>query len=186
MAEATTPFTTTQDSIARHRRTYFFMQMRILILGAICITLTAQVFLDRQIIAMIVTAIIFDLLRTLDGIRLHRLISGQWTSDYLRSVLDYFIAATPRRWLEYALLALPANALLTYLLHAADFAELNNLATLTMAYTQDAINIIQQEASELRASAMSFALNFGFTGALEYVAARWLFAKRRIKIKKKS
>lgn len=186
MAEATAPFTTTQDSIAKHRRTYFFMQMRMLILGAICITAAAQFFLDRQIVAMVATAIVFDLLRTLDGFRLHRLISGQWTSDYLRSVVDYFIAATPRRWLEYALLALPANALLTFLLHGGEFETLNNLATLTMAFIQDAMGAIRQETSELRAGAMSFAVDFGFTGVLEYLAARWLFAKRRVKIRKKS
>lgn len=185
MAEATAPFTTTQDAIAKHRRTYFFMQMRMLILGAICITVSAQFFLGRQIVAMLATAVVFDLLRTLDGFRLHRVISGQWTSDYLRSVIDYFIVATPRRWLEYALLALPANALLTLALHPADFDALNNVATLTMSFAQDVLAAFGQQVSELKAGAATSTVNFGITGVLEYLAVRWLFVKRKLKVQKK-
>ncbi len=186
MAEATAPQLNPQELIARHRVSYFFMQMRVLMIGTVVIVVAAQFFLDRQFIAMVCAAIAFDLYRPIHATVLHRQIHGRWYDEHLAALYEYYWASTPRRWLEYVLLALPANALLTYALHSSDFDTLNNAATLTMAFIQDALGAVRQETSELRAGAMSFAVDFGFTGVLEYLAVRWLFAKRRLKIQKKS
>jgi len=186
MVESASPLLPPQDLIARHRRTYFFMQMRMLTLGAACIVIVAQIFLLHQVAAMVIAALAFDVCRTLDGFRLHRLATGRWLSEDLRSLIEYFISATPRRWLEYALLALPANALLTYVLHTGEFDTLNNAAVLTMNFAQNAWGAAEQEVSRMRAGLASFAVNFGFSGVLEYLAARWLFAKRKLKIKNRT
>lgn len=186
MAEVSSDQLSPQQLIAKHRRTYFFMQMRMLILSAIVITIAAQLFVGSQALAMVIAALAVDAFRVLDGVRLYRLTTGTWYGTQLRTLTNYFFASTPRRWLEYALLVLPANAALTFLLHGDANSEFQNLGTYTLAILGDAVGMVAGEVSDLKAGLASLTVDFGVVGLLEYIAARWLFSKRKLIFKEKT
>jgi hypothetical protein len=148
--------------------------------------IAAQIFLHSQYLAIVIAAVIYDVLRVLYGFRLHRLQTGHWIDKELLPFLQYFLESTPRRWLEYALVAIPANAIVTFVFHMADFDSLNNAATAFFGYAEEVIGLVIEETSKLKSGAASLTVNFGLAGVFEYVAMRWLFAKRKLKNKKKT
>lgn len=175
-----------QELIAKYRGYYFFLQMRSLIVGAIAITSAAAVFVENQVIAMLSAAAIVDLFRLINGARLHHQETGQWFDAEVGQLRRYFLASSPRRWLEYGLLALPANAALTLLLHGGPDVELQNLGTYTLSILSEAVSLVAGEVSDLKAGLASLAVDFGVVGLLEYIAARWLFSKRKLIFKEKA
>ncbi len=186
MAEASSTELSPQDLIAKYRGYYFFLQMRSLILGAALITAAAAFFPEHQVIAMVAAAVAFDFYRLLNGARLHHEATGRLFDAEVNELRRYFLASTPRRWLEYALIALPANAALTYLLLGGSIDAVQNLGTYTLNVLREAVSLIAGEVSNLTAGLASLVVDIGVVGALEYVAARWLFSKRKLFFKKKT
>ena len=135
----------------------------------------------HQLAAMTSAAVIFDFLRVADGTRLHWLETKTWNDAEVKALRQYFWSSTPRRWLEYALVALPANALLTYALHQADFEMMNNAATAFMSYSDEVLSLVITETSKLQNGAATLTVDFGLAGLLEYIAMRWVFSKRKVK-----
>lgn len=186
MSEETPPELDTQVLIHQYPFIYFLIQMFYLSLGVIIMVIAAQMFLHSQYLAIALAALSYDVLRMLYGSHLHHQRTGKWIDKEVLSFLQYFLESTPRRWLEYALIALPANAIVTFAFHMADFDSLNNAATAFFDYAEDVIGLVVQEVSKLKSGAASLTVNFGLAGVLEYVAMRWLFAKRKLKNKKKT
>ena len=186
MAEVSSTELTPQQLIAKYRGYYFFLQMRTLILGAALLTAAAAFFAERQIIAMVSAVAIYDLYRFIKGTWLHHQDTGRWFDAELGELNRYFIASSPRRWLEYALLALPANAALTYLLHGGSPDTIQNLGTYTLGVLAEAVSLVAGEVSDLTAGLASLVVDFGVVGVLEYIAARWLFSKRKLFFKEKT
>ncbi len=186
MAEASSNDLSPQELIAKYRGYYFFLQMRTLITGATAITAASLMFVENQVIAMLSAAALFDLYRVIDGARLHHQETGRLHDAEIGELRRYFFASSPRRWLEYALLALPANAALTLLLHGSADSELQNLGTYTLGILSEAVGLVAGEVSDLKAGLASLTVDFGIVGLLEYIAARWLFSKRKLILKEKT
>ena len=172
---------TDQQLIKKHRKRHFFMQMQTLIIGVVIIVSAAQFFLMQQLAAMAFAAITFDFLRVADGTRLHWQETKTWNDAEVKALRQYFWSSTPRRWVEYALLALPANALITYAFHQSDFDTMNNAATAFMTYSDEVIGLVITETSKLQNGAATLTVDFGVVGLLEYIAMRWIFARRKLK-----
>ncbi|WP_304070825.1 hypothetical protein [Maricaulis maris] len=186
MAEASSTELSPQQLIAKYRGYYFFLQMRTLILGAALLTAAAAFFAERQIIAMVSAVAIYDLYRLINVARLHHEDTGRWFDAEINELRRYFLFSSPRRWLEYALLALPANAALTYLLHGGSPDAVQNLSTYTLGVLSEAVSLVAGEVSDLTAGLASLVVDFGVVGILEYIAARWLFSKRKLSFKEKT
>lgn len=186
MAEASSNDLSPQELIAKYRGYYFFLQMRTLVVGATLITAAAAFFPERQIVAMIAAAAVFDLYRFFKGSWLHHQETGRWRDSAIGELNRYFLASSPRRWLEYALIALPANAAFTYLLLGGSSDAIQNLGTHTLNVLTEAVGLVAGEVSDLTAGLASLVVDIGFVGVLEYIAARWLFSKRKLIFKEKT
>jgi len=180
MSEASSTELSPQQLIAKYRGYYFFLQMRTLILGAALVTASAALFPEHQVVAMIASAATFDLYRFLRGSWLHHQDSGNWIDPEINELNRYFLASSPRRWLEYALLALPANAAITHLFLGEGQASIQNLGTYTLDVLAEATALVADEVSDLTAGIASLVVDIGVVGVLEYIAARWLFSKRKL------
>jgi len=186
MAEASSDRLSPQQLIASHRKAYFLMQVAFIAVGATTMTIAAQFFPLSQAVAMAATILGFDLLRSLLVIGLSReddLTSGAPSN---RTLISYFWSSTPRRWLEYALLALPANAAVTFVLLGDSAHEVQNLGTYTLGVLNDVIGLVSNQVTDLKAGLASLVVDFGIVGLLEYIAARWLFSKRKLIFKEKA
>ena len=162
------------------------MQMRTLVISTTIMVAVAQFYLMHQLAAMAITAIIFDLYRVTNSTRLYWLVYKEWNDSELKGLRQYFWTSTPRRWVEYALLAIPANALATYVLHSGDFSSMNNAATAFMSYAQSVVGLVIEETSKLKSGAATLTVDLGIVGILEYIAMRYVFAKRKLKNTKKA
>ena len=168
--------------IARHRRAYFFIQLGYVLFGAAIITVTAQFFPHNQLMAMVIAALCYDAFRIFLIFALSQDDDLEVGMPSNRQLVGHFILSTPRGWLNYALLALPANAALTYLNH--DITSLENVGTYTLGVLQGTVALILGDISNLRASLASLVMDLGVVGVIEYIAVRWVFAKRKIFLKK--
>ncbi len=175
-----------QRLIAKHRRSYFLIQLIFVVIGAAAATITAQIFMERQLVAMIAAILSFDLLRSALLFALYDPRDADAGHPDNRSLLSFFWASSPRRWAEYALLALPANAALTYLALGAAPADVQNLGVYTLGILSEVLTLVIGEVSDLTAGVASFVFDFGIVGLLEYIAARWVFSKRKLIFKEKA
>lgn len=186
MAEASSDQLSPQQLIAKHRRTYFFIQLIFVVTGAGVATIAAQFFMERQVVAMIAAILAFDLSRSALLVALYDPKDADAGHPDNRSLLSFFWASSPRRWAEYALLALPANAALTYLAWEAGPADVQNLGMYTLDILSEVLTLVIGEVSDLTAGVASFVFDFGIVGLLEYIAARWVFSKRKLIFKEKA
>ena len=186
MSQQSTVNLSPQELVHQHKKVYFFIQMGVLIQGAFIIVVPAQLFLEHQLLAMFSGAIISDLYREIRASMLSSGKNGDWTKEENRAMRSYFLLSTPRRWLGYALLSLPLNALLTYVLHSEDFSSMNNAATWFMNYSESVLGLVIDEATKLKSGAATLTVDFGIVGILEYLAMRYVFAKRKLKKSKKT
>lgn len=186
MAEESAAQLSPQQLIAKHRRTYFIIGVTLVTIGAGTMTIAAQFFMERQALAMIGAVLGFDLFRSALLVALYEPSDADAGHPDNKSLLSFFWASTPRRWAEYALLALPANAALTYIVLGGSIADVQNVGTYTINILTDVVGLVVGEVSDLTAGLASLVFDFGIVGLLEYIAARWLFSKRKLIFKKKA
>jgi len=186
MSQQAAPRISTQELLSKHRKRYFFMQMRTLVVSTTIMVAVAQFFLMHQLAAIIIAAISIDIFRMGNGTRLYWLVYRTWNDEEVKDLRQYFWSSTPRRWLEYALLALPANALVTYGLHPTEFEGMDNIGTVFFDYAQSVVGLVIEETSKLKSGAATLTVDFGIVGVLEYIAMRYVFAKRKLKKSKKT
>lgn len=169
------------ELIAKNRRTYYAIQVSFVLVGAIVMVGTAQVFVRSQFIALLATAGLFDVCRALI-IHWSKLDDSQADRLERKRLSRYFWASLPRRWFEYALIAVPLNTLVAYTFYGADFTEMNNLAAIFAGYIQEVARLVVSEANELQSGLAALTMDLGVVGLLEYLAVRLLFRQRKVSL----
>ena len=169
------------ELIAKNRRTYFVIQIGFVIVGALLMVGVAQLFVQTQFLAMVVMAAAFDGFRAFI-INWSKLDDSEADQRERKMLHRFFWSSLPRRWFEYALIALPLNTLVAYALYGPDFTEMGNLAAIFAGYIQEVAGMLVSEANELQSGLAALTMDLGVVGLLEYLAVRLLFRQRKISL----